>query len=99
MWIYCFLQEGGLEAEGIYRVPGSQAQVAELESSFVVDGAIAFRIAKLPVNAVATALKNFLASLPEPLISYEMYNDLVSSSLLVCQSQGLYLKSFHFFWL
>ncbi|VDD90926.1 unnamed protein product [Enterobius vermicularis] len=70
-------KEGGLEAEGIYRVPGSQAQVAELESSFVVDGAIAFRIAKLPVNAVATALKNFLASLPEPLISYEMYNDLL----------------------
>ena len=33
--IDCFpLQEGGLEMEGLYRVPGNQAQLNELERSF-----------------------------------------------------------------
>uniref|UniRef100_A0A914VS33 Rho-GAP domain-containing protein n=1 Tax=Plectus sambesii TaxID=2011161 RepID=A0A914VS33_9BILA len=47
--------EGGLELEGLYRVPGNQSQVAQLEQKFVENHALDFRTLDLPVNAVATA--------------------------------------------
>ncbi|VDM41308.1 unnamed protein product [Toxocara canis] len=70
---------GGLKVEGLYRVPGNQAQVIELERAFVADNTVDLQRLELPVHAVATALKNFLSALPEPLIPYEMHDKLVSA--------------------
>ncbi|VDK53959.1 unnamed protein product [Anisakis simplex] len=69
---------GGLETEGLYRVPGNQAQVIDLERAFVADNSIDLECLSLPVHVVATALKNFLSALPEPLIPYDMHDKLVS---------------------
>uniref|UniRef100_A0A914ZY28 Rho-GAP domain-containing protein n=4 Tax=Parascaris univalens TaxID=6257 RepID=A0A914ZY28_PARUN len=69
---------GGLEVEGLYRVPGNQAQVIQLERAFVADNTVDLQRLELPVHAVATALKNFLSGLPEPLIPYEMHDKLVA---------------------
>lgn len=70
-------QEGGLTLEGLYRVPGNQAQVTFLEQKFVENQRISFKELDLPVNAVATSLKNFFSSLAEPVIPYSLYEDIV----------------------
>ncbi len=70
-------REGGLTMEGIYRVPGNQAQVSMLEQKFVETGDIPWQEVDLPVNAVATSLKNFFASLPDPLISQNLFDNVV----------------------
>uniref|UniRef100_A0A914C2G3 Uncharacterized protein n=1 Tax=Acrobeloides nanus TaxID=290746 RepID=A0A914C2G3_9BILA len=61
-------KNGGLDLEGLYRVPGNQSQVAELEKAFKADSEINWDNMNLPVHAIATALKKFLDTLPEPLI-------------------------------
>ncbi len=58
--------------EGLYRVPGNQAQVQELERALQENQAVDIGSLDIPVHAVATALKNFVARLPEPLIPYPL---------------------------
>lgn len=93
-----------MEVEGLYRVPGNQAQVIELERAFVADNTVDLQRLELPVHAVATALKNFLSGLPEPLIPYEMHDKLVGASSLfrcdaslICFQKGVWwVVLFHF---
>uniref|UniRef100_A0A0N5AQ56 Rho-GAP domain-containing protein n=1 Tax=Syphacia muris TaxID=451379 RepID=A0A0N5AQ56_9BILA len=68
-------EEGGFTTEGIYRIPGNQAQVSELENGFLSDSVNAFRLIKPPVNTAASALKNFFTNLSEPLIPCTTYCD------------------------
>lgn len=65
--------------EGIYRVPGNQAHVMLLEQRFAEDTSISFYSMDIPVNAVATALKNFFSYLNEPVFPYSMYEDLMNA--------------------
>uniref|UniRef100_A0A914X1M1 Rho-GAP domain-containing protein n=1 Tax=Plectus sambesii TaxID=2011161 RepID=A0A914X1M1_9BILA len=58
----------------------NQSQVAQLEQKFVENHALDFRTLDLPVNAVATALKNFFSALAEPVIPYALYNDLIAAT-------------------
>lgn len=71
------LQEGGLSIEGLYRVPGNQAQVIEFERLFINDSSVDLHSMEMPVHAVATALKNFLSGLPDPIIPYDAHEALV----------------------
>ncbi len=59
--------------------PGNQAQVAQLEQRFVNQTDVDFRSLDIPVNAVATALKNFFSALAEPVIPANLYTDLLES--------------------
>ncbi|CAI4228382.1 unnamed protein product [Auanema sp. JU1783] len=72
-------EEGGLELEGLYRVPGNQAQVLELEKYFKDKGDLDLTSLNLPVHVVATAVKNFFSNLPEPLITYNLHESLLNS--------------------
>lgn len=71
-------EEGGLDVEGLYRVPGNQAQVGDLERAFLSNNEIRLRSLQLPVHVVATSLKNFFSGLPEPLIPYDLHDSLVN---------------------
>ncbi|KAK0399151.1 hypothetical protein QR680_002921 [Steinernema hermaphroditum] len=75
-------QEGGLELEGLYRVPGNQAQVLQLEKAFQANSNISLSDLDVPVHAAATALKNFFLNLPSPVIPYEIQEDLITDAKL-----------------
>uniref|UniRef100_A0A1I7YUS3 Rho GTPase-activating protein 190 n=1 Tax=Steinernema glaseri TaxID=37863 RepID=A0A1I7YUS3_9BILA len=75
-------QQGGLELEGLYRVPGNQAQVLQLEKAFQANANISLADLDLPVHAGATALKNFFLNLPSPVIPYEIQEELITDANL-----------------
>uniref|UniRef100_A0AC35F7W0 Rho-GAP domain-containing protein n=1 Tax=Panagrolaimus sp. PS1159 TaxID=55785 RepID=A0AC35F7W0_9BILA len=63
----------GLELEGIYRVPGNQSQVAELEKQFKLNPNIDLKILNMPLHVIATAIKKFFDTLPEPIIPFTLH--------------------------
>ncbi|KAJ8665241.1 hypothetical protein QAD02_006903 [Eretmocerus hayati] len=70
-----FIEEEGLDSEGIYRVPGNRAHVDLLFQKFEDDGNVDIHSLDIPVNAVATALKDFFKRLP-PLIDKDSMSQL-----------------------
>ncbi|XP_023223684.1 rho GTPase-activating protein 190-like isoform X2 [Centruroides sculpturatus] len=74
-----FIEEEGLDSEGIYRVPGNRAHVELLFQKFEEDPQISIRDLDIPVNAVATALKDFCKRLP-PLIPSQLMDELTDIS-------------------
>ncbi|XP_064477601.1 rho GTPase-activating protein 190-like isoform X2 [Ornithodoros turicata] len=64
-----FIEEEGLDSEGIYRVPGNRAHVDLLFQKFDEDPSVSIRDLDIPVNAVATALKDFFSKRLPPLLS------------------------------
>ncbi|KAH7971260.1 hypothetical protein HPB49_020798 [Dermacentor silvarum] len=67
-----FIEQEGLDSEGLYRVPGNRAHV-ELLLQRLDEGAdlvAELGSSELPVNAVATALKDFFSKRLPPLLSH-----------------------------
>ena len=92
-----FIEEEGLDSEGIYRVPGNRAHVDLLFQKFeegmsllsyfhhhmcslVTDPNVSIRELDIPVNAVATALKDFFSKRLPPLIPSSMMDELTEVS-------------------
>ncbi|XP_058794856.1 rho GTPase-activating protein 190 isoform X2 [Phymastichus coffea] len=71
-----FVEDEGLDSEGIYRVPGNRAHVELLFQKFEEDGNLDIRSLDIPVNAVATALKDFFSKKLPPLIDKESMSQL-----------------------
>lgn len=59
-----FIELEGLDSEGIYRVPGNKVHVEQLTTKFKEDSNVNFAELDIPVNAAATALKDYLKQLP-----------------------------------
>lgn len=62
-----FIESEGLDSEGIYRVPGNRAHVDLLFHKFEEDSNVDIHELDIPVNAVATALKDFVSKRLPPL--------------------------------
>ncbi|XP_053593266.1 rho GTPase-activating protein 190 isoform X1 [Microplitis demolitor] len=75
-----FIEEEGLDSEGIYRVPGNRAHVELLFQKFEEDGNVDIHLLDIPVNAVATALKDFFSKRLPPLIDKERMIELENIS-------------------
>nr|CAD7573150.1 unnamed protein product [Timema californicum] len=71
-----FIEEEGLDSEGIYRVPGNRAHVDLLFHKFEEDPGLNIRDLDIPVNAVATALKDFFSKRLPPLLTQDMMAEL-----------------------
>ncbi|CAD6195674.1 unnamed protein product [Caenorhabditis auriculariae] len=71
-------ETGGLESEGLYRVPGNQAHVLDVERIYRDTGVVDLSSADVPVHVGATALKNFFSCLPLPLIPTEIHSSIIS---------------------
>ncbi|GLH15540.1 Rho GTPase-activating protein 190 [Gryllus bimaculatus] len=71
-----FIEEEGLDSEGIYRVPGNRAHVDLLFQKFEEDPNFNIHDLDIPVNAVATALKDFFSKRLPPLLTREMLAEL-----------------------
>lgn len=76
------IEERGLEEVGIYRVAGTGSVVSALKAEFNKN------VAKVDlsdpnwadINVVADALKQFLRELPEPLLTYSLYDEFITAS-------------------
>ncbi|RWS31593.1 rho GTPase-activating protein 190-like protein [Leptotrombidium deliense] len=71
-----FIEEEGLDSEGIYRVPGNRAHVDLLFQKFDEDPNVSIKELDIPVNAVATALKDFFSKRLPPLIPPQLMDEL-----------------------
>ncbi|GMS95534.1 hypothetical protein PENTCL1PPCAC_17709 [Pristionchus entomophagus] len=71
-------KEGGLSAEGIYRLSGSRSQQEELEQRLALSNSS--YSSPVDVYSVAVALKNFFLRLPEPVIPKELQGDLLDAT-------------------
>ncbi|XP_076668490.1 rho GTPase-activating protein 190 isoform X2 [Andrena cerasifolii] len=71
-----FIEDEGLDSEGIYRVPGNRAHVELLFQKFEEDGNVDIHALDIPVNAVATALKDFFSKRLPPLIDKDRMTEL-----------------------
>lgn len=75
-----FIEFEGLDAEGIYRVPGNRAHVDAFVQKFKDNPEMSIAESDIPVNAVATALKDFLSKKWGPIIPLNLMNELTELS-------------------
>lgn len=75
-----FIEFEGLDAEGIYRVPGNRAHVDAFVQKFKENPDMSIIESDIPVNAVATALKDFLSKKWGPIIPLALMNELTELS-------------------
>ncbi|KAL1455174.1 hypothetical protein WDU94_009286 [Cyamophila willieti] len=76
-----FIENEGLDSEGIYRVPGNRAHVDLLFQKFGEDSNTDINSLDIPVNAVATALKDFFSKKLPPLFTEEHMAELEDISI------------------
>ncbi|XP_053331198.1 rho GTPase-activating protein 5 [Spea bombifrons] len=75
-----FIEETGLNTEGLYRVSGYKTDQDNIQKQFDQDNNLNLASMEVNVNAVAGALKAFFADLPAPLIPYSLHPDLLEAS-------------------
>ncbi|ELT92239.1 hypothetical protein CAPTEDRAFT_221706 [Capitella teleta] len=70
----CALINSGLDEEGLFRIAGGASKVKKLKAAFDSGMVDMDEYARDP-HSVAGALKQYLRELPEPLLTYEYYNE------------------------
>ncbi|TNM94329.1 hypothetical protein fugu_002505 [Takifugu bimaculatus] len=86
-----FLSEQGLEIEGIFRRSANVTLVKETQQRYNSGETVHF-IEMEDVHLAAVILKTFLRELPEPLLTYKLYNDIVNFSSVPSDSQVTVMK-------
>ncbi|XP_075691575.1 rho GTPase-activating protein 4 isoform X2 [Rhinoderma darwinii] len=89
-----FINLHGLQHEGIFRVPGSQAQVNEIRSAFERgEDPLVSSYTGNDVDSVAGVLKLYFRGLEKPLFPNEMFSELLSSLQVEIQERVAHLKN------
>ncbi|XP_013383350.1 rho GTPase-activating protein 44 isoform X1 [Lingula anatina] len=84
----CTLLEIGMEEEGLFRVAGGAAKVKKLKAAFdagIVDMSDYVR----DIHCIAGALKLYLRELPEPLLTYDLYDEWMAAAQIQDPDQRL----------
>ncbi|XP_047037111.1 rho GTPase-activating protein 190 isoform X1 [Helicoverpa zea] len=88
-----FIEREGLASEGLYRVPGNRAHVDMLFNKFYEDPKVDLDSLDIPVNAVATALKDFFSKRLPPLLDEASMAQLEDiATMRGCIAGGVELK-------
>ncbi|XP_062301543.1 rho GTPase-activating protein 1-like [Scomber scombrus] len=87
-----FLSEQGLEIEGIFRRSANVTLVKEVQLKYNSGTAVDFKEME-DVHLAAVILKTFLRELPEPLLTYQLYNDIVNFTSVSSDSQVTVMKT------
>ncbi|CAG8444185.1 2318_t:CDS:2, partial [Cetraspora pellucida] len=76
------IEKRGLEEVGIYRVPGIAGSVNKLRATFNTNAeAVNLNEEEYrDINVIAGALKLFFRSLPEPLTTFELYDEFIQAA-------------------
>lgn len=70
-----------LNEEGLFRIPGSTSKVRKLKFAFDSDN-VDFEEYR-DTHTIAGTLKSYLRELPEPLLTFNLYNDWISAAKYV----------------
>lgn len=76
-----FIREYGLELEGIFRLSGRASQVEKLRDQ-LDQGKKVFFSADMDVHSVASLFKQWLRELPEPLLTWDLYDEFLATDRL-----------------
>ncbi|XP_014866371.1 PREDICTED: rho GTPase-activating protein 1 isoform X1 [Poecilia mexicana] len=87
-----FLSEQGLEIEGIFRRSANVTLVKEVQLKYNSGATVNFRDME-DVHLAAVILKTFLRELPEPLLTYQLYNDIVNFTSVSSDNQAEVMKT------
>lgn len=87
-----FLSEQGLDMEGIFRRSANITLVKEVQLRYNSGEAVNFREIE-DVHLAAVILKSFLRELPEPLLTFQLYNDIVNFNSVSSESQLTVMKT------
>uniref|UniRef100_UPI0037E7FDD3 rho GTPase-activating protein 44-like isoform X2 n=1 Tax=Semicossyphus pulcher TaxID=241346 RepID=UPI0037E7FDD3 len=82
------LLECGMQEEGLFRVAPSASKLKKLKASLDC-GVMDVQEYSADPHAIAGALKSYLRELPEPLMTYELYNDWIQASNIQDQDKRL----------
>ncbi|XP_077482133.1 rho GTPase-activating protein 44 isoform X5 [Stigmatopora argus] len=82
------LLECGMQEEGLFRVAPSASKLKKLKASLDC-GVLDVQEYSADPHAIAGALKSYLRELPEPLMTFELYNDWIQASIIPDQDKRL----------
>ena len=71
----------GMDIEGVYRKSGGSGQVKQIQMGFEKDGG-SYDISDpdLDIHAVTSCLKQYFRKLPNPLITYDVYDQIMEAA-------------------
>ena len=72
----------GMDVEGIYRKSGGSSQVNQVKNAFELNGECDISDVELDIHAVTSTLKQYFRRLPIPLVTYDVYDPLLSATKL-----------------
>ncbi|GES99991.1 GTPase-activating protein BEM2/IPL2 [Rhizophagus clarus] len=86
------IEKRGLKEVGIYRVPGADKAVSKLIAAFNKNADIVDLSSEeyRDINIVAGALKRFFRDLPEPVMTYELYDEFIEANAAQDRDEKLY---------
>ncbi|MCJ8747450.1 hypothetical protein PDJAM_G00153690 [Pangasius djambal] len=87
-----FLQEKGLQTEGIFRRSANVSLVKNIQQKYNSGEKVNF-FEMDDVHLAAVILKTFLRELPEPLLTYKLYNDVVNLHSVDSASQAVTVRN------
>ncbi|CAL8289463.1 unnamed protein product [Lota lota] len=87
-----FLSERGLEIEGIFRRSANVTLVKEVQLRYNSGEAVSFYEME-DFHLAAVILKTFIRELPEPLLTYQLYNDVVNFAAVPSENQAAAMKA------
>lgn len=73
------VERRGVEEQGIYRISGSKVEVDALQHALDTQPAEAVDLTRLDVHVVSSVVKLWLRELPEPLVPYAFYYELLNT--------------------
>ncbi|KAM4526540.1 rho GTPase-activating protein 44-like isoform 3-T3 [Fundulus diaphanus] len=82
------LLECGMQEEGLFRIAPSASKLKKLKASLDC-GVMDVQEFSTDPHAIAGALKSYLRELPEPLMTFELYNDWIQASNIQDQEKRL----------
>uniref|UniRef100_A0A8C1A8J2 Rho GTPase-activating protein 44 n=1 Tax=Cyprinus carpio carpio TaxID=630221 RepID=A0A8C1A8J2_CYPCA len=82
------LLDCGLQEEGLFRVAPSASKLKKLKASLDC-GVLDFQEYSADPHAIAGALKSYLRELPEPLLTFDLYEDWIQASNIADQDKRL----------
>ncbi|XP_071953156.1 rho GTPase-activating protein 24-like isoform X2 [Antedon mediterranea] len=81
-----YIVENGLLEEGIFRLPGRSSMIKTLQDSFDCGDKPDFDKQHVDIHTVASLLKLYLRELPEPVIPWAHYDDIMNGIKLFLQN-------------
>ncbi|KAH3855768.1 hypothetical protein DPMN_098337 [Dreissena polymorpha] len=73
------IETHGIHTEGIYRKSGAAAKIKTLKIA-LDSGATDINVDEFPVHVLTSTLKTFFRELPEPILTFDLYDEFIQAS-------------------